>query len=91
MQGIKIEFVFTEEMLSQLEERITQSVIKAIQQSSADSKPKNLTRKEAAERLRMSQKNLDRYIAEGRIRVSRHKRAVLIPESEIDNYLKQSA
>jgi excisionase family DNA binding protein len=92
MEGIKVEFVFPEEMLRQLEDRIAQSVLKTIQQNApTKSERTNLTRKEAAERLRMSLRNLDRYIAEGIIRVSRNKRVVLIPESEIENYLKQSA
>jgi excisionase family DNA binding protein len=93
MEGIKVEFVFTPEQLAALEQRIIEAVGKALIQNMAAirSEQTNLTRKEAAERLKISVRNLDRYIADGSIRVNRLKRAILIPESEIENFLKQSA
>jgi excisionase family DNA binding protein len=91
--GIKIEFVFTDEQLAKLEERITHAVQAAIDQHLAalNVKKTNLTRKEAATILKTSVRSIDRYIRDGLIRCNRAKRTVLIPESEIDNFLKQSA
>jgi excisionase family DNA binding protein len=93
MEGIKVEFIFSPEQLQSLEQHITQAVINALHQNIAaiKSEQTNLTRKEAASRLKISVRNLDRYIADGSIRVNRLKRIVLIPEAEIENFLKQTA
>lgn len=49
-----------------------------------------LTRKEAAEKLGISERTLDRYLKAGRIKSNKYDRAVRISKNEIDRFLQES-
>jgi excisionase family DNA binding protein len=93
MDALKIEFVFTEQQLSQLQDVIKQCVAEALKENieSIRSQKSNLTRAEAANQLRFSTRKLDRLLKKGLIKSHRIGNSILIPESEIESFLKQSA
>jgi excisionase family DNA binding protein len=93
MEGIRVEVTLPEEFLQQLEERIKKSVAEALQANIQAIKQDQtkLTREEAAKKLRISLPTLSKHIKSGLIKSQQIGKRVLIPESEIEQFLKQSA
>ena len=93
MEPIKIELVISESFLTQLDEHIKKSVAEALAQNveSIKSEQTKLTREEACKMLKISLPTLSKHIKDETIRAQRIGRRVLIPISEIENYLKKSA
>ena len=87
---MKVTFEIDQSFLIELRKEIVTIVKEVLSDNLAliKSEQVNLKRKDAASRLKISLRSLDRYIADGSIRVSRLKRVVLIPESEIERFLK---
>lgn len=93
MEAIKVEVTLPEEFLLQLEDRIRKSVAEALKENvhAIKAEQTKLTRKEAAARLHISLPTLDNHINKGRIKTQQIGRRILIPEIEIESFLKQSA
>jgi excisionase family DNA binding protein len=93
MTGVKVEFTFPEEFLIELRAEIKKAVVDALHENvdAIRSQEKKLTRKEAASKLRISLPTLDKFLNEKRIAAQCIGKRILIPESEIENYLKKSA
>jgi excisionase family DNA binding protein len=93
MEAIKIELVLPAEFLASLDERIMECVTRAVQANVnlIRSEQTKLTRKEACDKLKISLPTLSNHIHSGKIKAQRIGRRILIPESEIESFLKQSA
>jgi excisionase family DNA binding protein len=93
MDALRIEFVFTPDQLCQLNDMIKKCVVDALNDHSNTirSQKVNLTKMEAAATLRFSTRKLDRLLKKGLIKYHRIGNRILIPESEIESFLKQSA
>jgi excisionase family DNA binding protein len=61
----------------------------AKKRASSDEPPKFLTRKEAAQELRISLAKLDRVIARGDLKAKKHGHSTFVMASEIDRYIEQ--
>jgi excisionase family DNA binding protein len=90
MEAINIKFEFTDEMLCQLKDTIRQCIAEEMA-ASRQSQKINLTRTEAAARLCVTTRHLDRLLEKGLIKYQLRGNRRLIPESEIESFLKQSA
>lgn len=93
MDPIKVEFQFTPEALSLLKDVVRETVEKVLKENIAAIKAENtaLTRKEAAKRLTIGLNSLDELLGAGELNSRKVGKRILIPESEIKRYLKQSA
>jgi excisionase family DNA binding protein len=93
MEAIKIEISLPAEFLQKLEASIQKAVLESLRENveAIRSEKINLTRKEAAARLKISLPTLDKLLSENKLQASTVKGRILIPESSIENLLKQSA
>lgn len=91
MEPIKIQVDISESSLQLFEARcraiidqVFDEKMKAIQQERI-----KYTRREAAKKLRISLTTLDKHIAEDVIKTQRLGRRILIPETELENFLNR--
>jgi len=81
-----------EEVLQKIEQTIVETLDRVLSQrvESILVKPKNLTRSEAAKKLRVSLPTLSAYERQGLIKAQRIGRRVTFREADIDAYLQGS-
>jgi excisionase family DNA binding protein len=93
MESIKVELVLPAEFLIELQGLIMATVAEAVKQNvnAIRIEQTKLTRKEACGKLKISLPTLSNHINSGKIKAQRIGRRILIPESEIESFLKQSA
>lgn len=93
METAFVKYALPPEIIAQIKAEVKQSVIEALRENveAIRSEEKKLTRKEAAAKLKISLTTLDKHLDAKTIRPQIIGRRVLIPESEIENFLKQSA
>jgi excisionase family DNA binding protein len=93
MESIKVELVLPAEFLTELQGLIMATVAEAVKQNvnAIRIEQTKLTRKEACTKLKISLPTLSNHIHSGKIKAQRIGRRILIPESEIESFLKQSA
>ncbi len=81
-----------EEVLQKIEQRIVETLDRVLSQrvESILAKPKNLTRSEAAKKLRVSLPTLAAYEKQGLLKAQRIGRRVTFSERDLDAYLEGS-
>ncbi len=93
MEPIKIEFVFPESFIKEITDIVRVTVEKTLRENiqAVKAEQTSLTRQQAAQRLHIGLTSLHKLIKEESIKTVKAGRRTLIPESEIENFLKQSA
>jgi excisionase family DNA binding protein len=93
MEGIKVELVLPAEFLKELQAMILVTVAEAVKANvdSIRSENTKLTRQEACAKLKISLPTLSNHINSGKIKAQKIGRRILIPETELESFLKQSA
>lgn len=86
----KIIIEIPQEVYNRLEVFITETIRKAIEKHAAEiqSKPRKLTRAEAAKKLRVSLPTIDSYVKNGLLNPERIGRRILFSEDNIEQFLK---
>jgi excisionase family DNA binding protein len=93
MEPIKIHFELTPELREEFKAFIKETIVQELRAHVATirSEQKSLTRKEAAKALSIGLNSLDKLIISNELRSRRVGKRILIPETEIESFLKQSA
>jgi excisionase family DNA binding protein len=93
LEPIKIHFELTPDLREEFKAFIKETIAAEMRAHVATvrSEQKSLTRKEAAIKLSIGLNSVDKLIASGELRSRRVGKRILIPETELESFLKQSA
>jgi excisionase family DNA binding protein len=93
LEPIKIQFELTPDLREEFKAFIKETIAAEMRAHVATvrSEQKSLTRKEAAIKLSIGLNSVDKLIASGEFRSRRVGKRILIPETELESFLKQSA
>lgn len=89
---LKVEGILSEEFIQQLEQRILTTVESALNKhiDKIRTEKVNLTRQQAAARLKISLPTLQKHINSGKLKASKVGRRMLITESSIEELLNNT-
>lgn len=90
MDAVKIQIEIPDTVYAKLDQHIAETITRVLNDRVSDirKQAEKLTRAEAAKKLRISLPTLDIHLSSGVIKSQRVGRRVLIPLSELENFLK---